>query len=417
MRNWSGTYEYRASSVEAPTSVAEVQQLVARSPRIRALGTRHSFNDVADTEGVLVTTTEIPADFAIDEERRVLTVGAGTRYAAVATYLTEQGWALHNMGSLPHISVAGAISTGTHGSGDLNGNLSTAVRGLQLVGPDGELRWVRHGDPDFAGSVVALGLLGVVVRVELAIEPTYLIRQDVYRGLAWSTLLSNVPAVTGAGYSVSIFTDWVTDPIQQVWVKRRLASADEPVADELSGAVRDGSNSALIVEGVGDNTTQLGVAGAWSATLPHFRIDSTPSNGDEIQTEYFIDRADAPAALAAVRELGADIAPHLLVTELRTMAADDLWISPATGRESLAIHFTFKNDQAAVEALCPRIEAALDPFAPRPHWGKVNTMPKAVVASRYPRFADFRALVERTDPDRKFVGPATAALLDAAVTA
>lgn len=417
MRNWSGTYEYRASSVEAPTSIAEVQQLVARSPRIRALGTRHSFNDVADTEGVLVTTTEIPADFVVDEERRVLTVGAGTRYAAVATYLTEQGWALHNMGSLPHISVAGAISTGTHGSGDLNGNLSTAVRGLQLVGPDGELRWIRHGDPDFAGSVVALGLLGVVVRVELAIEPTYLIRQDVYRGLAWSTLLSNVPAVTGAGYSVSIFTDWVTDPIQQVWVKRRLASADEPVADELSGAVRDGSNSALIVEGVGDNTTQLGVAGAWSATLPHFRIDSTPSNGDEIQTEYFIDRTDAPAALAAVRELGADIAPHLLVTELRTMAADDLWISPATGRESLAIHFTFKNDQAAVEALCPRIEAALEPFAPRPHWGKVNTMPKAVVASRYPRFADFRALVERTDPDRKFVGPATAALLDAQVPA
>ncbi len=417
MRNWSGTYEYRAASVEAPTSIAEVQQLVARSPRIRALGTRHSFNDVADTEGVLVTTTEIPEDFAIDEERRVLTVGAGTRYAAVATYLTEQGWALHNMGSLPHISVAGAISTGTHGSGDLNGNLSTAVRGLQLVGPDGELRWIRHGDDDFAGSVVALGLLGVVVRVELAIEPTYLVRQDVYRGLAWSTLLANVPAVTGAGYSVSIFTDWVTDPIQQVWVKRRLAHADEPVADELSGAVRDASNSALIVEGVGDNTTQLGVAGAWSAHLPHFRIDSTPSNGDEIQTEYFIDRADAPAALAAVRELGADIAPHLLVTELRTMAADDLWISPATGRESLAIHFTFKNDQAAVEALCPRIEAALEPFAPRPHWGKVNTMPKAVVASRYPRFGDFRALVERTDPARKFVGPATAALLDAQVTA
>ena len=417
MRNWSGTYEYRARSVEAPTSIAEVQQLVARSPRVRALGTRHSFNDIADTEGVLVTTTEIPADFAIDEERRVLTVGAGTRYAAVATHLTEQGWALHNMGSLPHISVAGAISTGTHGSGDLNGNLSTAVRGLQLVGPDGELRWIRHGDADFPGSVVALGLLGVVVRVELAIEPSYLIRQDVYRGLAWSTLLSNVPAVTGAGYSVSIFTDWVTDPIQQVWVKRRLASADETVADELSGAVRDGSNSALIVEGVGDNTTQLGVAGAWSAHLPHFRIDSTPSNGDEIQSEYFIDRADAPAALAAVRELGADIAPHLLVTELRTMAADDLWISPATGRESLAIHFTFKNDQAAVEALCPRIEAALEPFAPRPHWGKVNTMPKALVATRYPRFADFRALVQRTDPDGKFVGPSTAELLGAEVPA
>lgn len=417
MQNWSGTYEYKASAVEAPSSIAEVQQLVAAAPRVRALGTRHSFNDIADTEGVLVTTTEIAPDFELDTERRVLTVGGGTRYAAVATYLTEQGWALHNMGSLPHISVAGAVATGTHGSGDLNGNLSTAVRGLQLVGPDGSLRWVRQGDEDFAGSVVALGLLGVVVRIELAIEPTYLVRQDVYAGLPWATLLSNVPAVTGAGYSVSIFTDWVTDPIRQVWVKRRLEHADDPVADELSGAVRDPSNSAIIVEGVGDNTTQLGVAGAWSASLPHFRIDSTPSNGDEIQTEYFIDHADAPAALAAVRELGAEIAPHLLVTELRTIAADDLWLSPAYQRDSLAIHFTWKNEPDVVDALCPRIEAALEPFAPRPHWGKVNTMPKALVASRYPRFADFRALVQRVDPDGKFVGPATAALLGAEVVA
>ena len=417
MQNWSGTYEYTASAVEAPSSIAEVQQLVAAAPRVRALGTRHSFNDIADTEGVLVTTTAIAPDFELDTERRVLTVGGGTRYAAVATYLTEQGWALHNMGSLPHISVAGAVATGTHGSGDLNGNLSTAVRGLQLVGPDGALRWVRQGDEDFAGSVVALGLLGVVVRIELAIEPTYLVRQDVYAGLPWATLLSNVPAVTGAGYSVSIFTDWVTDPIRQVWVKRRLEHADDPVADELSGAVRDPSNSAIIVEGVGDNTTQLGVAGAWSASLPHFRIDSTPSNGDEIQTEYFIDHADAPAALAAVRELGAEIAPHLLVTELRTIAADDLWMSPAYQRDSLAIHFTWKNEPDVVDALCPRIEAALEPFAPRPHWGKVNTMPKALVASRYPRFADFRALVERVDPDGKFVGPATAALLGAEVVA
>jgi alditol oxidase len=417
MRNWSSTYEYRATSVEAPESIEAVQALVARSPRIRALGTRHSFTDIADTEGVLVTTTEIAPDFELDAERRVVTVGGGTRYAALATFLTEQGWALHNMGSLPHISVAGAISTGTHGSGDLNGNLSTAVRGLQLVGPDGALRWVRHGDPDFVGSVVALGLLGVVVRVELAIEPTYLVRQDVYSGLAWSTLLSDVPAITGAGYSVSIFTDWVSDPIKQVWVKRRLAHADDAVPDELAGAVRDASNSALIVEGVGDNTTQLGVAGAWSARLPHFRIDSTPSNGDEIQTEYFIDHGDAAAALAAVRELGADIAPHLLVTELRTIAADDLWLSMASGRKSLAIHFTFKNEPDAVDELCPRIEAVLAPFRPRPHWGKVNAMPKAVVAAQYPRFADFRLLAQRIDPAGKFVGPATAALLAADVPA
>ena len=416
MRNWSGTYEYTAASVEAPTSVEDVQALVARSPKIRALGTRHSFNDLADTGGVLVTTTEIAPDFAIDEERRVVTVGAGTRYATLATYLTGKGWALHNMGSLPHISVAGAVATGTHGSGDLNGNLSTAVRGIQLVGPDGALRWVRHGDPDFAGSVVALGLLGIVVRVELAIEPPYLVRQDVYRGLPWATLLADVPAITSAGYSVSVFTDWVSDPIGQVWVKRRLESADEGVPDELAGAVRiDGASQ--ILESEDDNTTQQGIAGAWSAHLPHFRLDSTPSNGDEIQTEYFVAHADAAAALEAVRALGPEIAPHMLVAELRTIAADDLWLSMASGRDSLAIHLTFKNEQEAVLALTPRIEAALEPFAPRPHWGKVNTVPKAVVASRYPRFADFRALVARVDPDRTFSGPSTDALLDADVPA
>ena len=412
MRNWSGTVEYRATAVEAPGTIAEVQELVARTPRIRALGTRHSFNDIADTEGVLVTTTGIAPDFAIDADRRIVTVGAGTRYAAVATFLESEGWALHNMGSLPHISVAGAVATGTHGSGDLNGNLSTAVRGLQLVGPDGTLRWVRHGDRDFAGSVVALGLLGVVVRVELAIQPSYLVRQDVYGGLPWSTLLADVPAITSAGYSVSVFTDWATDPIGQVWVKRRVGTADETVPEELAGAVRLGDGT-QILPSEDDNTTQQGVAGAWASHLPHFRIDRTPSNGDEIQTEYFVSRSDAAGALEAVRALADDIVPHLLITELRTIAADDLWLSTASGRDSLAIHFTWRNEPDAVVALTPRIEAALEPFAPRPHWGKVNTVPKAVVASRYPRFGDFLALVGRVDPAGKFRGPATTELLEA----
>lgn len=413
MKNWSGTYEYRARRIEEPSTIDEVRSLVARSPRVRALGTRHSFNDLADTEGVLVLTTGLPPDYELDVERRTVTVGAGTRYAAVAGFLTDAGFALHNMGSLPHISVGGAIATGTHGSGDLNGNLSSAVRGLQIIGPEGDLRWVRHGDADFPGSVVALGLLGVVVRLELAIEPTYLVRQDVYRGLPWATFLADVQAITGAGYSVSVFTDWVTDPIGQVWVKRRVASADELVPDALAGAERDGSNTAIILEGLEDNTTQRGIAGAWSAHLPHFRIDSTPSNGDEIQTEYFVARADAAAAIAAVRQLGEALAPHLMITELRTIAADDLWISPASGRDSIAIHFTWRNEPAAVLALCPQVEAALAPFDARPHWGKVHTVPPADIVARYPRFADFRDLVARVDPDGTFRGPHTAALLDA----
>lgn len=412
MRNWSGTVEYRAADAVEPATIEELRAIVAREPAVRALGTRHSFTDVADTPGVLVAATSIPPAFAVDEAARIVTTGAGARYAALATFLTEAGWALHNMGSLPHISVAGAIATGTHGSGSRNGNLATAIRGLEVVGPDGGIRWVRQGDADFAGSVVALGLLGITTRLEIAVQPTYLVRQDVYRDLDWDVLLDDPDAVLDAAYSVSVFLDWSAPTVQQVWVKRRVDSADDVVPDDLLGAARDASGSTKIIETAEDNQTAQGVAGPWSAHLPHFRIDSTPSRGDEIQTEYFVDRADAADALRAVRELAAAIRPLLLVTELRTIAADDLWMSPAYRRESLAIHFTFRNDPAGVLALTPRIEAALVPFAPRPHWGKVHTVPIAEVGARYPRLGDFRDLVRRVDPDGVFAAPALADLFE-----
>jgi xylitol oxidase len=306
------------------------------------------------------------------------------------------------MGSLPHISVGGAISTGTHGSGNQNGNLATAVRALTFVAADGSIREVRQGDDDFPGSVVGLGALGVLVRVTLAIEPTYLVRQDVYHGLAWDDLLADVPAVTGAGYSVSVFTDWAGDRLGQVWVKQRVEGPDEPVPDEWFGAHRETSGRAQIIESAEDNTTQLGVAGAWSERLPHFRLDATPSQGNEIQTEYFVAAADAADALRAVRPLGDRIRPHLLITELRTIAADTLWLSPAAERDSLAIHFTWQNTPDAVRQVLPDIEAALRPFQPRPHWGKLHTMTAADIAPQYPRMDAMLDLIARLDPTAKF---------------
>lgn len=403
-RNWAGNYSYTAPVLHEATSIGEVREVVAAAERVRALGTRHSFTDLPDTEGTLVSVIGIEPDFVLDEVARTVTFGAGTRYGELARYLQERGWALHNMGSLPHISVGGAISTGTHGSGHQNGNLATAVRGLTFVGPHGELREVRQGDDDFAGSVVGLGALGVVVRVTLAVEPTYLVRQDVYLGLPWDVLLADVPAVTGAAYSVSVFTDWAGDTIGQVWVKRRVTGtdADQPIPDEWFGARRETSGRAQIIESAEDNTTQLGVAGAWSERLPHFRLDATPSQGDEIQTEYFIAAEDAPDALRAVRGLRDRITPHLLITELRTIAADDLWLSPAAERDSLAIHFTWRNTHEALLGVLPGVESALRPFDPRPHWGKLHTMPADVIAPRYPRMPRFLDLVARVDPEGKF---------------
>ena len=393
---WSGTHVFASPALVEALTVDDVRRAVRAGGRVRALGTRHSFHDLADTDGTLVTVTGIPADPELDEGRREVTVGAGTRYGVLARWLEDRGWALHNLGSLPHISIGGATATGTHGSGHGNGGLATALRGLEYVDAAGDLRSARVGDPDFPVLAVGLGAFGVLVRVTLAIEPSYRMRQDVHTGLTWDDFLADPGAVTGAAYSVSVFTTWDGDEVGDVWVKSRL---------DAVGVVPGATPRATIAPLVGSTanlTEQGGVEGAWCDRLPHFRLDGTPSNGDEIQSEYFVARSDAAAALVAVRALGAGIRPHLLVSELRTVAADELWLSGAYGRDTLAIHFTWANHPEPVRALLPRIEAALAPFGARPHWGKWHTMGADALAAVVPRLADARAVLERLDPDARF---------------
>jgi xylitol oxidase len=402
---WAGTYTFTAPRLVEAGSIGEVQQLVADAAhgggKVRALGTRHSFNGIADTTGTLVTVTAIDPDPVIDEGARTVTVGSGIRYGALAIWLEQHGWALHNMGSLPHISVGGATATGTHGSGNALGVLSTAVRALEYVAADGSLVTVRQGDADFEGLVVGLGAYGIVVRVTLAIEPSFRMRQDPFGGLPWDVVLADLEAVTGAAYSVSLFTDWLGDRVGLAVRKTRLDAGDDTtpaVGDDWDGASR---LSALSIFGHEDDenaTPGNGTPGPWNERLPHFRFDGTPSVGDEIQTEYFVDRRQGADALRAVRALGDRIAPHLLITELRTAAADELWLSGSYQRPTLAIHFTWKNEPEAVGALLPDIESALAPFDARPHWGKVNTVDAATLARVHPRLADARALFESRDP-------------------
>jgi len=409
LRTWARTHTFTAPRHLDATSIDQVQEAVAQAARagerVRALGTRHSFNGLADTTGTLIGVTAIDPDPVLDEAARTVTFGAGIRYGALAAWLDERGWALHNMGSLPHISVAGATATATHGSGNSLGVLSTAVRALEYVGADGSLVTVRQGEPDFTGLVVGLGAFGIVVRITLAIEPSFRVRQDAFHGLPWSVVLDDLEGVTGSAYSVSLFTDWLGDDVQLAVLKTRLTAHDDEtpvVGDEFFGATREDGLS--IFGRVDDeNTTQAGgVPGPWHQRLPHFRFDGTPSVGDEIQTEYFVDRSVGADALGAVRALGERIAPHLHITELRTAAADELWLSGAYRRPMLAIHFTWKPEPEAVDALLPDIEAALAPFDARPHWGKVNRVDAATLARVHPRLADSRALFERLDPTGMF---------------
>ncbi|MGX7680940.1 D-arabinono-1,4-lactone oxidase [Jatrophihabitans sp. DSM 45814] len=405
-RNWAGTVTYRTTGLVAPTTLAELQERVAASPRIRALGSRHSFSDVADTSGELVAVRNLEHPVVIDESALTVEVGGGVRYGELATVLNDAGYALHNLGSLPHISVAGACATGTHGSGDANGNLPSAVRAIDFIRADGEaVRLSRAANPEeFAGAVVSMGALGVVTALTLAVVPAYQLRQDVYLDLPFETVVENLPEIFGAAYSVSLFTNW-SRGFDQAWLKRRVdattASTQAPT-EFFSGSLATAAQHPILGQDPVSATQQLGVAGPWHERLPHFRLDFVPSNGHEIQTEYLLPRENAGAALVALRPLAARLAPLLMVSEFRTIAADDLWLSPSYQRDSFAVHFTWIADTERVRALLPAIEAALAPLDARPHWGKVFTIAPERVRAMYEHRADFAALAAEYDPAGKF---------------
>jgi alditol oxidase len=399
--NWAGTHVFGAATIHRPTTRDEVRQIVARAPRVRVLGSRHSFSAMADS-AELVSLEGLPADVVVDHAAGTVTCNAGLRYGELATALAAEGVALHNLASLPHISIAGAVATATHGSGNANGNLATAVRGLELVTSTGDVVTAHRDDADFDGLVVGLGALGAVTRITLAIEPTYEVRQRVFEGLSWEALFESYDAISASGYSVSVFTRW-GETVDQVWVKSRVTDAPEQQRAELFGAVAATVDRHPILGLDPVNCTpQLGVPGAWSDRLPHFRMGFTPSKGEEIQSEYHVARPHAAAAIRAVRDLADTLRPVLLVCEVRTIAADALWMSPQHGQATVALHFTWTREPAAVAGVVADLEAALAPFEPRPHWGKVFLADAATLAPRYERLPDFARLARRLDPRGAF---------------
>ncbi|MFD6140675.1 D-arabinono-1,4-lactone oxidase [Promicromonospora sp. NPDC060271] len=408
MKNWAANLTYSSERIERPRTLAELAGIVAGEPRVRALGSRHSFCDVADTTGVhvqldLLDDGRLPLE--VDPQTGVASVRAGLRYGEVAAGLHAEGRALGAMASLPHISVAGAVATGTHGSGDGTRSLAGDVVGVELMTASGEVLVVRRGDADFPGSVVALGALGIVTRVELATVPTFDVRQDVFTGLPWDTLFENLDAVMGSAYSVSIFTSWFEPDVRLVWCKSKVSAGGEaptlPV--ELGATPAAGPMHPLPDVAAVACTEQGGVPGPWFERLPHFRLDFTPSLGEELQSEYLVPRSAGPDAVKALRALGDRIGPLLLTSEIRTIAGDDQWLS-TTPEDSIAFHFTWRQDWPAVRELLPELEAALLPLGARPHWGKLFTVPVADLPGLYPRFEDFAELAARLDPTGKFRG-------------
>ncbi|WP_067893874.1 FAD-binding protein [Nocardia vaccinii] len=399
--NWAGNIAFGARGVHRPADVDQVRALVAGSEQVRALGSGHSFNRIADTAGELISLAGLPPRVEIDPAASSVTVAGGLRYGDFADRLHAAGFALPALGSLPHISVAGAVATATHGSGVGNRSLASSVSGLHLVTADGDLLEIRRGHPDFAGMVVGLGGFGVVTALSLDLVPTFELAQYVFDRLPADGFADHAQEILAAGYSVSVFTTWRADHLDQVWVKG-------PRTPQIPGPHWFGAARAETprhpVPGMDARhcTTQLGEPGPWQHRLPHFRMDFTPSTGRELQSEYFVPREEVVAAYRALDTIRDRLAPIVRTCEIRTIAAEPLWLSPATERDSAAFHFTWIDDTPAVLAVLPVIEELLSPFAVRPHWGKLFTCDAATLRERYEHYTDFERLLAKYDPVGKF---------------
>ena len=406
LTNWAGNLSYSTDRLREAASVEQIQSFLRSQDKVKVLGTRHCFNAIADSRYNLLSLKPMHEVVALDPVARTVTVDAGITYGQLCPYLDSKGFALHNLASLPHISIAGACSTATHGSGEKNGNLATAVSGIEIVTAAGDVvKLSRKADGEvFRGAVVGLGAHGVITRITLDIQPTYLVRQYVYEDMPLAQMKDHFDDIQSSGYSVSLFTDWQKQRIKEVWIKSRVGDGQAFAAPpEFFGAKLASRNLHPIAELSAENCTeQMGVPGPWYERLPHFRMGFTPSAGKELQSEYFVPRRNAVDAILAVERLRDQVTPHLLISEIRTIAADELWMSTCYGRPSVTIHFTWKPDWPAVRRLLPVIEKELSPFQPRPHWGKLFTLSPAELRSRYERMTGFIELATKYDPKGKF---------------
>ncbi len=402
-KNWAGNYTYQAENLHQPTSVEEVQDLIRKLDKQKALGSKHCFNNIADSPMNQISTRLLDKIVNLDEENKTLTIEGGLRYGDFSTQLDEKGYALHNLASLPHITVVGACSTATHGSGVNLGNLATPVVALELVTPDGEIMNIDRNHPDFYGAVVGLGAVGIVTKITLEIEDTYQVRQDLFQELPLESLENHFDAIMSSGYSVSLFTNWLDKKVSQVWIKRRTDQEFEEMGDQFYGATAATKNLHPIVEISPENCTeQMGAPGPWYNRLPHFKMGFMPSGGEELQSEYFVPRENAVDAILALEKKRDLINSQLLITEIRTIAADNFWMSPCYQQDSVAIHFTWKQNWEEVSKLLPMIESELAPYNVKPHWGKLFSVDPARLHERYEKFPDFLTMVKKYDTEGKF---------------
>lgn len=407
LHNWAGNINYSSRKVYYPSSVEQVQQIIKNNSNLKCLGSRHSFNRIADSHGCLLSTEKLKSILQLDRQTNSVTIEPGITYGDLSVFLQQNGFALHNLASLPHISVGGACATATHGSGVNNGNLSTAINALEFVDGSGNVHNIsRNNERDeFNGVVVNLGALGVVTKLTLDVVPDYNMNQVVYRGLPFESLKQSFGDIMSSGYSVSLFTNWTEEKINQVWIKSiHKASSAGDIPSDFFGASKSENDLHPVDGQSAENVTiQRGIAGRWYEVLPHFKMGFKPSTGKELQSEFFVHKDAGLKAIQTMQTLGEHISPYLFVSEIRSVKADQLWMSPAYKKDCISIHTTWHQNEKVISELIPMVQNALLPFQPIPHWAKLSSIPLSSLASLYPRMNDFRNLCRQLDPQKKFL--------------
>src|SRR5215469_1784319 len=269
LENWAGNLEYGTERMYSPKSDGEVREFVRKQDHVKVLGTRHCFNSIADSRHQFISLKDMDQIVDLDPAARTVTVEGGMTYGRLCPILDRKGWALHNLASLPHISIAGACATATHGSGETNGNLATVVSGFEIVNAAGEIRSLSQekSSQEFYGALVGLGALGVMTKITLKVQPSYQIQQYVYEDLPLTQLRDHFDMIESSAYSLSLFTDWQKQRINEVWLKCRMDQKPQfDAPTEFFGARKATRNLHPIAELSAENCTeQMGVPGPWYA--------------------------------------------------------------------------------------------------------------------------------------------------------
>ncbi len=403
IKNWARNLEFSAGEFLEINSISQLQEVINNSDKVKVLGTGHSFSPIADTSGSLISIKKLDPEIHIDSKMQTVSVSAGTSYAQLARYLEANGWALENLASLGEITVAGAIMTGTHGSGSSNTVLSNAVVEIEMILASGEKLLLNQQNlEEFNGFIVSFGALAVFTRLKLKIVKSFSIKQIVYENITSKSVSEYFDEIFDNAYSVSYFNSWAKNSTGQIWMKF-LSDKDTSTLPKnaFGGNLAVANQHPVKVNDPSTCTEQMGAPGKWLYRLPHFKLDSSPASGDEVQTEYLVDRKYVKEYIEELSLIGDEIADKVYATEIRTIKADNLWLSGAYERPTVGFHFTWKKS-ADIETFLPKIEQILGQNGGRPHWGKLFSTNKNQLITRYPKFSNFQQLLKKYDPDGKF---------------